>query len=207
MNGYLRETGSSPFLARIRSLECLAFVIKAETSLSDLSYAGPASYWFAVFSKPRREEEAAEQLTQQGFTVFLPRVRARRRLRGQWRDVVEPMFPRYLFLRATPGLDDLRPIRSTRGVVGLVRFGGEPRPAPDALIVELQRLCATADGALSLPEPLVPGDRVRVVEGPFAGYEAELLSQDGENRARVLLTLLGQSHAVQMPMDILTPVR
>ena len=175
--------------------------------MSDLSCAGPASYWFAVFSKPRREEEATEQLTRQGFTVFLPRVRARRRLRGQWRDIVEPMFPRYLFLRATPGLDDLRPIRSTRGVVGLVRFGGEPRPAPDALIIELQRLCAADDGALSLPEPLAPGDRVRIVEGPFAGYEAELLSQDGENRARVLLTLLGQSHAVQMPMNILTPAR
>jgi transcriptional antiterminator RfaH len=175
--------------------------------LSDPFPAGPPPCWFAVFSKPRREAEAAEQLERQGFTAFLPRVRVRRRLRGQWREVVEPMFPRYLFLRATPGLDDLRPIRSTRGVVGLVRFGGEPRPVPEALIAELQRVCTTADGALDLPEPLVPGSRVRILAGPFAGYEAELLNQDGVHRARVLLELLGQFHAVQMPVDILTPVR
>ena len=181
-------------------------MLTLENRLSDLSHANPSPLWFAVFSKPRREVEATEQLERQGFTMFLPRVRARRRLRGQWREVVEPMFPRYLFLRATPGLDDLRPIRSTFGVVGLVRFGGEPRPVPEALIAELQRLCAVADGALDLPEPLVPGSRVRILEGPFAGYEAELLNQDGKHRARVLLTMLGQSHAVQMPVDILAPV-
>lgn len=162
-------------------------------------------FWFAVFSKPRREVEATEQLERQGFTTFLPRVRARRRLRGQWRAVVEPMFPRYLFLQAIPGLDDLRPIRSTHGVVGLVRFGGEPRPVSETLIAELQRLCAVDDGALNLPEPLVPGSRVRILKGPFAGYEAELLSQNGDNRARVLLQLLGQVHAVQVPLDILAP--
>jgi transcriptional antiterminator RfaH len=183
----------------------LVFVtLTLEKRLSTSSHACPSPCWFAVFSKPRREVEAAEQLEQQGFTAFLPRVRARRRLRGQWREVVEPMFPRYLFLRATLGLDDLRPIRSTRGVVGLVRFGGEPRPVPEVLIAELYRLCSAADGALDLPEPLVPGSRVRILEGPFAGYEAELLSQDGEHRARVLLTMLGQSHAVQMPLNILT---
>lgn len=169
--------------------------------LFDLSPSGSVAYWFAVFSKPRREAEAVEQLERQGFTVFLPRLRVQRRQRGQWRLVVEPLFPRYLFLRAIPGLDDLRPVRSTRGVVGFVRFGGEPRPAPDTLITELQRACAVGDGLLELSDSLVPGSRVRILEGPFAGYEAELLSQDGHQRAQVLLTLLGQNHAVRMPVD------
>ena len=175
--------------------------------MPDLSPVYPFPCWFVVFSKPRREAEAADQLERQGFATFLPQVRSRRRLRGQWREVIEPMFPRYLFLRATPGLNDLRPIRSTRGVVGLVCFGGEPRPAPDALITQLERLCAVTGGALDLPEPLAPGDRVRIIEGPFTGYEAELLSQDGERRAQVLLTMLGQSHPVRMPVDLLIPVR
>lgn len=158
-------------------------------------------YWFAVFSKPRREAEAAEQLERQGFTAFLPRVRLQKRLRGQWRMVIEPMFPRYLFLRATPGMDDLSPIRSTRGVVGLVRFGGEPRPAPDELIARLQNLCKGVDGALSLSESLTPGSQVQILQGPFAGHAAELLSVDGRQRARVLLSLLGKTHAVRMPVD------
>lgn len=162
-----------------------------------------AGCWFAVFSKPRRETEAAEQLTRQELTVFLPQVRIRRRLRGQWRDVIEPMFPRYLFLWAVPGQDDLRPVRSTRGVVGLVRFGGELRPVPESVITELRRVCER--GVLDLPSPLVPGSRVRILTGPFAGHEAELLHTDGEHRARVLLKLLGQMNALAFPLDALAP--
>jgi len=159
--------------------------------------------WFAVFSKPRREIEAAEQLTRQEFTVFLPQVRVRRRLRGQWRDVIEPMFPRYLFLWAVPGQDDLRPVRSTRGVVGLVRFGGELQPVPELVIAELRRVCE--GGVLDLPSPLVPGYRARILTGPFAGHEAELLHTDGKHRARVLLELLGQLNALEFPLDALAP--
>jgi transcriptional antiterminator RfaH len=162
--------------------------------------------WFAVFSKPRREAEAVEQLERQGYTAFLPKVRTRRRLRGQWQDIVEPMFPRYLFLRATLGLDDLRPVRSTRGVIGLVRFGGEPRPVPEPVMAELRRLCAGLDGVLELPEPLAPGSRVRVLEGPFAGCEAELLSLDGQRRALVLLELLGRLNTVKLPLDVLASI-
>jgi transcriptional antiterminator RfaH len=163
------------------------------------------SCWFAVFSKPRREAEAEEQLGRQGFTTFLPRVRVRRRLRGQWRDVIEPMFPRYLFLQAVVGQDDLSPVRSTRGVVGLVRFGGEPRPVPESVIAELQRLCNGDVGVLELPTLPVPGSRVRILEGPFAGHEAELLSHDGEQRALLLVELLGRLNTVNMPLDAIAP--
>jgi len=173
--------------------------------VSEASSSPLSAFWFAVFSKPRRETEAEEQLGRQGYTTFLPRVRSRRRLRGQWQDIVEPMFPRYLFLRAVPGQDDLRPVRSTRGVVGLVRFGGDPRPVPETVMAELHRLCAGVDGVLELPAPLVPGSRVRVLEGPFAGHEAELLSLNGERRALVLLELLGRANVVELPLDVLAP--
>lgn len=173
--------------------------------MSEATSNSPPAFWFAVFSKPRREAEAADQLERQGYTAFLPKVRSRRRLRGQWQNIVEPMFPRYLFLRAVPGQDDLRPVRSTRGVIGLVRFGGEPQPVPEPVIAELQRLCAGLDGVLELPAPLVPGSRVRVLEGPFAGCEADLLSLDGQRRALVLLELLGRSNPVALPLDVLAP--
>lgn len=174
-------------------------------AVSKFSYEQQPVFWFAVFSKPRREMEAVAQLERQGYTAFLPRVRVRRRLRGQWQDIVEPMFPRYLFLQAVLGQDDLHPIRSTRGVIGLVRFGGTPKPVPEAVMGELHRLCPGKDGVLELPPALVPGTRVRILEGPFAGCEADLLNLDGERRALVLLELLGRSNVVTLPLDLLSP--
>lgn len=174
--------------------------------MSKLSRVVFSHHWFVVFSKPRQEWEAIRHLERQGFTTFLPQIRARRRRRGQWREVIEPMFPRYLFLQATLGQDNLHPVHSTRGVVGLVRFGGQLRSVPEVLIGDLRRLCMGEDGALALPSPLVAGGRFCILEGPFAGHEVELLSTDGERRARVLLDLLGQSHAINLPVDLLAPV-
>lgn len=174
--------------------------------MSKLSRVVCSHHWFVVFSKPRQEVEASRQLERQGFTIFLPQVRAHRRRRGQWREMIEPMFPRYLFLRATLGQDNLRPVHSTRGVVGLVRFGGQLRSVPEVLISDLRRLCAGGDGALTLPSPLVAGGRFRILEGPFAGHEVELLSTDSEQRARVLLELLGRSHSIELPVDLLAPM-
>ena len=70
----------------------------------------------------------------QGFHVYLPRIQVRRHRRGQWIDAVESLFPRYLFIRIDPHRSNIAPVRSTRGVVGLVRFGGQPAVVPDEVI-------------------------------------------------------------------------
>ncbi len=74
---------------------------------------------------------------------------------------------------------------------------------PEPVISELRRVCV--GGVLDLPSPLVPGSRVRILTGPFAGHEAELLHTDGAHRARVLLELLGQMNALAFPLDALAP--
>ena len=181
------------------------FKIPINVVVSSPSKAVFNHHWFVVYSKPRQEAEATRHLERLGFTTFLPRVRARRRQRGRWREIIEPMFPRYLFLRAAPGRDNLRPVHSTRGVVGLVRFGNRLQSVPEVVINDLRKLCGEEEGALTLPSPLMPGNRFCVLEGPFARREVELLSENGEQRAQVLLELFGRAHAIDLPVDLLVP--
>ena len=82
--------------------------------------------WYAALCKPRQEMVAEANLANQGFAVYLPRLKNRHRRAGRWVDRVEPLFPRYLFVAAGLESQSLAPIRSTRGVSGLVRFGGQP---------------------------------------------------------------------------------
>lgn len=156
--------------------------------------------WFCVQTKPRAEAEAEAQLARQDFRVFLPRLRARRPrpARGVV-TVVEPLFPRYLFLHADPLQQSLASVRSTRGVSGLVRFGGEPAVVPTRLI---EALMAQADANAIIdtpPETFAPGERVRVVDGPLAGLVAIYREPLGAARAVVLLELLGQPQPVSLP--------
>jgi transcriptional antiterminator RfaH len=78
-------------------------------------------------------------LRRQAFDTYLPLIRLPKRRRGKWEEVIEPLFPRYLFLHIDASVVSVAPIRSTRGVVGLVRFGEMPVPVPEAVIDFLRR--------------------------------------------------------------------
>ena len=79
--------------------------------------------WFAVLTKPRQERIAQEHLCRQSFECFLPLAVNPYQKRGKKNKLlIEPLFPRYLFLRAIPEVQNLAPVRSTRGVNGMVRL-------------------------------------------------------------------------------------
>ena len=159
-------------------------------------------FWYAVCCKPRQEAVAEENLVRQGFHVYLPRIRIRRRRRGQWIDSIEVLFPRYLFIRIDPLLQNLATVRSTRGAVGLVRFGGQPAVVPDEVIDALLQCQDPASGLHQENRtPFCAGDRIKLVDGPFAGMEAVFAEQDGEKRVIVLLELLGKTNQVRVARD------
>lgn len=167
-----------------------------------------ATHWYCVHTKPRAEARALEHLQRQQFECLLPRIRRpapAARLPRQ-KTVVEPLFPRYLFLQADPSSQSLAPIRSTCGVIGLVRFGGRPAQVGKAIIARL-RQDAGIDGVIE-PAPIMfqPGDVVRITEGPFLGLSAVYTQASGEQRALVLLNLLGSECHVQVPVETLQAV-
>ncbi len=65
--------------------------------------------WYLIHTKPARETTAADHLERQGFKTFLPRTRRQVRHAGRWRERIEAMFPRYLFVRLDTEEDDWAP--------------------------------------------------------------------------------------------------
>ena len=89
------------------------------------------AHWFAVFCKPRQEHKALVNLERQGFECFLPMaLNPYQKFSRRNEDRTEPLFPRYLFLRAVPEVQNLAAVRSTRGVMDLVRCGRSPIHVP-----------------------------------------------------------------------------
>jgi transcriptional antiterminator RfaH len=162
--------------------------------------------WYAVHTKGRQESVAEENLSRQGYVVHLPLLRAPRRSRGRWREAVEPLFPGYLFVELDLALDNPAPIRSTRGVTGLVRFGGHARPMPEGVVEHLVAAAQRADdGAVRCEHLFAAGDRVEIVDGPLAGLRAVFLAPSGDDRVRLLLDLLGREHSVTLSRHQLVP--
>lgn len=160
----------------------------------------PVKFWYLVYTKPRQEEIAVTNLARQAYGVYLPHVRQARKRQGRRVMVVEPLFPRYLFISLDAQTDNWGPIRSTLGVASLVRFGQEPARVPDQLITFLKTREDT-EGLHDWAEPVFEaGHRVRVAEGAFQGYEGILLAHTSRERVVVLLDILGRQVRTKIAM-------
>ena len=155
--------------------------------------------WFAVYTKPRQEHIAREHLERQGFHCFLPLAVNPYQRRSERKPRVEPLFPRYLFLNAVPDQQSLGPVRSTRGVCTLVRFGMQLATLPERVIETILQRRDPNSGFVQLdPVPVGTGDKVRVFDGPFAGIEGIFKERKGENRALLLMSMLGTESTVEV---------
>lgn len=161
--------------------------------------------WYLVYAKPQKEELARVNLERQGYPVYLPRMRTPRRRTGKRIIRVEPMFPRYLFIRLDTEHDNWAPIRSTLGVANLVRFGMYPSPVPDELIAAI-RARDNESGIQDMPlNSFEQGQKVRIEEGPFMGYEGIFLARSSEERVLILLDIVGKAAKAQINVEHLGP--
>ena len=157
--------------------------------------------WLVIHTKARAEEEAAAQLANQGYQVFLPKIRERKRRNNRWQWVTGPLFPRYLFVDVTLGEKDVAPIRSTVGVASIVRFGQTIAQVSEDVIAYLMAHQDEEIGAVKDRSTYTPGDVVEILEGPFEGVNAVYQLKKGEDRVLVLIELLGRKSEVIVDED------
>jgi transcriptional antiterminator RfaH len=147
--------------------------------------------WYVVMAKPKQDELAAQHLAAQNYQVYLPRCRVEKTLRGKKVHRIESLFPRYLFVKLDDQNQDWGPIRSTRGVMQMLRFGLNPARVSDDLIDSIKRqeqLALNNQAQNALKE----GDVVRVESGAFYGLDGIFYNYDADQRVILLMTILGQ---------------
>jgi len=159
------------------------------------------SDWLVVMTKPQMEIQAEVHLKRQGFLVYLPKwIDLKRRSTG-WQKVESAMFPRYLFVKAAYLQQSIAPIRSTRGVSQLVRFGNQPARASAVLIKEIRLIESERRACGDSLKPFKSGDEVIVIDGPFKGISAKVLSSD-QQRVILLLEVLGKNQQLEFQAEL-----
>lgn len=159
---------------------------------------GPA--WYLVYTKPQQERVAKENLQRQGYETYLPMLKKKVKRGRSYHFRIDPLFPRYLFIRLSDQLDDWGPLRSTIGVTHLVRFGNIPAALPDNLIDQL-RLGESEENVRILEEKaLEPGEKVRFIDGSMHGYEAIFQCKSGSDRVMVLMEIAGTYTRLNVPV-------
>jgi transcription antitermination factor NusG len=155
--------------------------------------------WYCIRSKPNKEEFLCGQLTAREIEVFYPRLRVEPV--NPRASKIRPYFPGYMFVYLN--LDEIgtNALQWMPGALGLVFYGNEPVLVQEELINAIRnRVEAVNASREAWPSGLKPGDTVRVIAGPFTGYEGIFdLRLAGSERARIFLFLLEQQMKVDLP--------
>lgn len=166
--------------------------------MQDLAGETSQKHWYLIHSKPREEQVAKTNLERQGYTVYLPLCRTLRRRVGRRIHTVGPLFPRYLFIQLESGIDDWRPIRSTKGVATLVRFGMEPALVSRNLIEALMARADPTGVHILAGKEFKPGEQVRIREGVMHDYDAIFLAKSAHDRVILLLDIVGKQVRIEV---------
>lgn len=161
--------------------------------------------WFLIYTKPKQDARAEAHLQRQGFEVFRPTIAVDKSTIESGRRIsFESMFPRYLFISADPKVQSIAPVTSTCGVHSFVRFGAHYATASDRLITQLSESADAVTKFVNEGHSLQPGDMVYVNGHGFDRIKAIYHASTGEERALILLDILGKESQVSVPIVSLT---
>lgn len=155
--------------------------------------------WYAIQSKPNKEDALHKQLLLQDIEVFYPRIRVNPV--NPRAKKVKAYFPGYLFVHVDLEVIGVSTLQWMPFARGMVSFDNEPAMVPDHLLSAIRgRISEVNAAGGEVFDGLHKGDTVYIQDGPFAGYEAIFdLRLPGSERVRVLIELLSKR---QVPVEL-----
>ena len=158
--------------------------------------------WYVVYTQAQSEATAAGHLRRQGFSVYLPQHYKLRRHARKKERIKSPLFPRYLFVALDMTKDRWRAINSTIGVSHLICCGDRPQDLPERVIACIRnREDKSGMVVPNVIDDFRSGDSVRIQSGAFIDQIGILDCITNEERVFVLLSLLGRSVKLNVPVD------
>lgn len=159
--------------------------------------------YYAISVKPSRESAVAARIPRPGFTVHLPVAHETRSRYGRAEQYAVHLFPGYVFARWDAAVDDPSHIYRIPDVWKILCTAKDKTPIaiPDYVIDEFmgrdraKQLCGTVTPTFKV------GQRVRIVDGPFAGFDG-MFDGDGGKRSQALLAYVANIGRNKMRIGI-----
>ena len=153
--------------------------------------------WFLIQLKPNSHRIAERNLKRQGYDTFLPIHEITKRKKQKFIKELRPLFPGYMFVKFNPMSVIWKSINGTFGVSRLVSFGKKPTAVPSDLIMELIKRCDEF-GKIIPMQKFEVGNKVEVINGPFAKFIATVDNINSEERVYLLLNYMGQNTRIKV---------
>ena len=159
--------------------------------------------WFALYTKPRSEFKAAEQIEEVEVHYYLPTITRVRQWSDRKKKITEPLIRGYIFIYANEKERVLSLER--QAIVKCIFDQGRPAKIPEWQIENLKRMLESkAD--LTIKEGLPVGTKVMIKDGPFSEIIGVVSETDNGKTIAVSIDLLNRSVIAHLPKDSLFEV-
>jgi len=163
--------------------------------------------WLVAYVQSCLEKKTAQRLAAMGIECYLPVQSEIRQWSDRRKRVDRLVIPMMIFVHVTP---QERPLPlSLQAVSRYMVLRGESTPAviPDEQMDRFRFMLDYSPEAVEMcSAPLAPGDAVKVIKGPLAGLEGELITVNGKSKVAVRLDMLGCAH-VDVPIGFVEKKR
>ena len=144
-------------------------------------------------------EQRIESMGMKGkiFDVVVPTEEEIEVKDGKRRTVERRVFPGYLLVQMIMSEDSWYVVRNTPGVTGFVGMGNTPTPLrPEEVAQILRRMEAEAP---KIKVTFKPGQKVRIVDGPFNDFVGTVAEIDMDRtKVRVMVNFFGRDTPVEL---------
>ena len=148
--------------------------------------------WLVVILKPNQSKIAEENLANQKFSTFFPKIT----YPCNGKSVTKDLFPGYAFIKFTK-FDKFLSINSTKGVSRVIRINDSIPHVEDSVIENIKRQLRNLNSQFSIGRPLKTNDMVTIKLKVLNNQEAEVINvsnkKDGQ---KALLKILNSSQVV-----------
>jgi len=160
--------------------------------------------WYVFYTAPRAEKVIQQELSFQGYEVFLPQIKTLRIWKNRQKKMVDQiLFPSYIFVNTEES--NLFKIRQTPKIMTFIHCGGKPSKISCECIEGLKRMLNLGK-EISVESNFSEGENIRIMAGPLAGYEGILVKQKSKTRFGIQLKEINQTVFVDVCTSVLERV-
>ncbi|SCD20230.1 N-Utilization Substance G (NusG) N-terminal domain [Proteiniphilum saccharofermentans] len=148
--------------------------------------------WLASYVKMHHEKRVRDRLTAMGIENFLPVQEEVRQWSDRKKKVERVLIPMMIFVRVNT--EEQRAVITHPSILRYLTLRGEHTPTeiPAEQMERFRFMLDHSDSAVSFStDDLQPGEKVRVIKGPLAGLEGELITVEGKSKIAIRIHQLG----------------
>ena len=167
--------------------------------------------WYVVHTYSGSEKKVKDHIEQRIesmemqdyiFNVIVPEEKTSEYKDGKRQEIIRKIYPGYILVELKLTDESWSAVRNTPGVTGFVGLGNKPTPLPDKEVQNIMRLMGYGDAKPVVKFSLQPGEKARVIDGPFSSFTGVVEEVDMEKRiVRVMLKIFGRETSVELDFN------